>query len=423
MDSPRRSPRKRTASEALPTPSPSPNKPQTRKRQTRSTGSDDTKVKQEGTSPSTSERKPKKAKVEATDDSKSELSTSPSKSKSKSATALVDRKLAALRTSLQRGPFPDWPLPTAEDAERVAWLLGEYHGFSRPAGGSGADGLPKFVKREDKVKREQEKGERYGGCGDVPNVLDATVRTVLSCNTSNRNSTAAHKSLVSRFGKHNWQAVLDAPYEDVVDALRLGGLANTKARTIQNLLRETKERYGVLSLDHLHDAPDSQVMEELVSFKGVGPKVASCVLMFCVGSVDSMAVDTHVYRLSRALGWVPDKANRDQTFYHLHERVPREYKYPLHVLLIRHGRTCNNCSASGFATIKEEAKDEGTELKVKEEELEAEDEDEEVRKAADEEKQKKANRPCPLREAGLFGRKVTAQMKQEHAKKETVKAE
>ncbi|CAD6888538.1 unnamed protein product [Tilletia controversa] len=419
MEATRRSSRKRTAEDILPTPSPSPTKPQTRKRQSRSAGTDDTKVKQESTS--TSERKPKKAKVESTNSPKSEPSVSPSKPKSTA--ALADRKLAALRTSLQQGPFPDWPLPTSEDAERVAWILGDFHGFSRPAGGSGADGLPKFVKREDKIKREQEKGERYGGCGDVPNVLDATVRTILSCNTSSRNSTAAHRSLVERYGKHNWQAVLDAPYEEVVETLRHGGLANTKARTIQNLLRDTKERYGALSLDHLHDAPDAEVMEQLVAFKGVGPKVASCVLMFCCGSVDSMAVDTHVFRLCKALGWVPEKANRDQTFYHLHERVPKEYKYPLHVLLIRHGRTCNNCSASGFATIKEEAKDEGTELKVKVEDLEAEDEDEEVRKAAEEEKKGKANRPCPLREAGLFGRKVTAQMKKEHAEKDSVKTE
>ncbi|KAK0563158.1 hypothetical protein OC844_002341 [Tilletia horrida] len=418
MDSPRRSARKNTSaaaaassSAALPTPSPSPTKPQKattatpRKRGLRSGRNKEV--------PDSPERSPKKVKKESSG------AASPSKA------SLSERKLASLRASLQQSPFPDWPLPTAADAERVAWLLGEFHGFTRPAGGSGADGLPKYVKKEDKIKREEERGMRYGGCGDVPNVLDAAIRTVLSCNTSNRNSTAAHRSLVERFGKHNWQAVMDAPYEDVVDALRCGGLANTKARTIQNMLRETKERYGVLSLDHLHDAPDAQVMEELVSFKGVGPKVASCVLMFCIGSADSMAVDTHVFRLSKALGWVPDKANRDQTFYHLHERVPKEYKYPLHVLLIRHGRTCNNCSASGFATIKEEAKEEGTELQVKVENLESEGEDEEARRAAEDEKKKKAQRPCPLREAGLLGRRITAQMKLEHAESKAgaIKAE
>jgi endonuclease III len=50
-------------------------------------------------------------------------------------------------------------------------------------------------------------------------------------------------------------------------------------------------------------------MKALESFKGVGPKTASCVLLFCL-SRDSFAVDTHVFRLSKQLGWVPGKATR-----------------------------------------------------------------------------------------------------------------
>lgn len=38
--------------------------------------------------------------------------------------------------------------------------------------------------------------------------------------------------------------------------------------------------------------------------------------------------------------------------YHLAERVPTELKYGLHVLLIRHGKSCANCSANGFAVDK-----------------------------------------------------------------------
>ena len=39
---------------------------------------------------------------------------------------------------------------------------------------------------------------------------------------------------------------------------------------------------------------------------------ASCCSAFCIGN-DEMAVDTHVWRLCKALGWVPEKATRDQT--------------------------------------------------------------------------------------------------------------
>jgi len=54
-------------------------------------------------------------------------------------------------------------------------------------------------------------------------------------------------------------------------------------------------------------------------------------------------VDTHVHRLSRFLGWVPDKATEVTAFFHLDIRIPDEYKYSLHNLLIRHGRMCRHC--------------------------------------------------------------------------------
>ncbi|KAI3481285.1 hypothetical protein L1887_56502 [Cichorium endivia] len=240
--------------------------------------------------------------------------------------------------------FPDHPLPTAAEAEQG--------------------------------------DDKYGGCGDVPSVLDATIRTVLSCNTSNRNSAAAHRSLTDHFGRRNWEAIHAAPESELVEAIRCGGLANNKARTIKGILSQTMEKHGKLSLDHLHTATDDEIMQELVSFNGVGPKVASCVLAFCIGR-QSMAVDTHVFRLCKSLGWVPEKANRDQTYYHLHERVPGHLKYPLHVLLIQHGKRCANCSAKGFATVKEEVEDEDEKAQI-------------------------VDRPCPLKAAGLLGRKGKA---------------
>ena len=299
---------------------------------------------------------------------KEEVDEKPSSPSKKQSTS--ERKLASYKTSILGSPFPDHSLPTAAEAERVAWILGEFHGYKREA--DGGKGLPRYT---------TPKGEdRWGGCGDVPSVLDAVVRTVLSCNTSNRNSAAAHQSMTQHFGKANWQAIHDAPESELVEAIRCGGLANNKARTIKGILSQTQERYGKLSLDHLHDATDDEIMQELVGFNGVGPKVASCVLAFCIGR-ESMAVDTHVFRLCKSLGWVPEKANRDQTYYHLHERVPGHLKYALHVLLIQHGKRCANCSAKGFATVKEEKASDGEEFE---------------------------SRPCPLKAAGLLGRKGKA---------------
>ena len=53
-------------------------------------------------------------------------------------------------------------------------------------------------------------------------------------------------------------------------------------------------------------------------------------------------VDTHVWKIALALGWVPKNADRDGTYEHLNRRVPPEIKYELHVLLVRHGKDYKN---------------------------------------------------------------------------------
>ncbi|MFW6317639.1 MAG: endonuclease III domain-containing protein, partial [Halorubrum sp.] len=59
----------------------------------------------------------------------------------------------------------------------------------------------------------------------------------------------------------------------------------------------------------------------------------------------TMAVDTHVERVSKRFGLVPESASNERAHAVLDERVPDELIYPLHVLLIRHGR--EHCSARG----------------------------------------------------------------------------
>ena len=60
-------------------------------------------------------------------------------------------------------------------------------------------------------------------------------------------------------------------------------------------------------------------------FKGVGPKTVACVMMFCLAR-DEFPVDTHVWRISKNMGWVPTKANRDDTYRHMNIRVPADLR-------------------------------------------------------------------------------------------------
>lgn len=246
------------------------------------------------------------------------------------------KKLKLLSSYATSSPFPDYPHPTQEEAREVHALLSEAH----PA-----------VGRRTGPKESNNSAQT---CGKVPNVIESLIGTVLSQNTNSRNSTGAKRSLDEVFGRNNFKAIATAPRDEVVEALRHGGLANRKAAIIQNLLNEVKNRHGDYSLQHLAapNVTDEEVMEELVSYDGVGPKTAACVLAFCLDR-DAFAVDTHVFRLSKLLGWVPSRSagvDRVRAQAHLELCIPPEIKYGLHCLMVHHGRACSGCGPQGRST-------------------------------------------------------------------------
>jgi len=83
--------------------------------------------------------------------------------------------------------------------------------------------------------------------------------------------------------------------------------------------------------------PDAAARDYLTSLPGIGPKTAAVVLSFALGR-DAMPVDTHVHRVTRRLGIVPDKASAERADRILHDLVPDGLRTPLHVAFIRLGR-------------------------------------------------------------------------------------
>jgi endonuclease-3 len=161
------------------------------------------------------------------------------------------------------------------------------------------------------------------------------VETILSQNTSNRNSQAGYRILRRTF--KTWNAVADAPVEAVERAIRISGLSNIKAPRIQSILRQIRDAHGRIELEFLRDKPPADAMAYLRAFKGVGPKTANCVLLFSFG-MPLFPVDTHIHRLAIRLGLIPPKATLEQAHDHLAEAIAPAERYPLHILLIEHGR-------------------------------------------------------------------------------------
>ena len=162
--------------------------------------------------------------------------------------------------------------------------------------------------------------------------------TVLSQSTNDRNRDVAYLRLRERF--ETWEAVRDAPVEEVEEAIRPGGISKVKSVRIQAILEAISER-GELSLDWLPDAGVDEARDVLCSLPGVGRKTAACVLLFAFGMHD-VPVDTHVSRVGWRLGLFREGAGFDELHDAMLRLTPPGAELELHVNLLRHGRrTCH----------------------------------------------------------------------------------
>jgi endonuclease-3 len=166
------------------------------------------------------------------------------------------------------------------------------------------------------------------------------VLTLLSQNTSDTNSGRAFIRLLHRFP--DWQAILDSNVKDIEAAIQPGGLAPTKAPRLQALLREvSSQTEGTFNLSFLRDMPLEDARGWLRRLPGVGPKTAACVLLFALGR-PALPVDTHVHRVAKRLGLVPEKSSAEQAHELLEPMLTPDQVFPFHIQLIKHGRrTCH----------------------------------------------------------------------------------
>jgi endonuclease-3 len=165
--------------------------------------------------------------------------------------------------------------------------------------------------------------------------VDELVATIISQNTADVNTERAFASLQAAFP--NWTAVMDAPVEEVAEAIRTAGLANQKAPRIQEALRTIERERGELSLDFLRDMPVAEAEAWLTQIKGVGRKTAAIVLLFAMGRA-AFPVDTHVHRVTGRLGLIPAGLSADKAHDRLAALGKPDTYYPMHINLILHGR-------------------------------------------------------------------------------------
>ena len=145
------------------------------------------------------------------------------------------------------------------------------------------------------------------------------------------------------------QAILDLGLEKLESYIKTIGLYRSKAKHLMETCRILVER---------HDSKVPQTREELQALPGVGRKTANVVLNVAFGQ-PTMAVDTHIFRVSNRTGLAPGKDPLAVEL-QLMKRVPDEYAVDSHHWLILLGRyvcqarkpRCWECVVSQYCDFK-----------------------------------------------------------------------
>ncbi len=126
------------------------------------------------------------------------------------------------------------------------------------------------------------------------------------------------------------QAILALGEEGLKEYIKTIGLYNSKAANIIKLCQSLLDK---------HNGEVPKTRPELEALAGVGRKTANVILNTAFGQ-PTIAVDTHIFRVSNRTGIAPGKTPLEVEK-KLEKCVPKEHKQDAHHLLILHGRyTC-----------------------------------------------------------------------------------
>lgn len=140
--------------------------------------------------------------------------------------------------------------------------------------------------------------------------------------------------------------VKNASIEDVINIIRPCGFYKNKAHSIIESARIVCDEFN-------GKVPNT--MEDLTKLCGIGRKSANIILQECFGKIEGIAVDTHVTRISRKIGFSNGKT-QIQIENELLKRFDKKYWGKINHMLVLHGRAicianrpkCDECPISNL---------------------------------------------------------------------------
>lgn len=158
------------------------------------------------------------------------------------------------------------------------------------------------------------------------NTFELLICVMLSAQTTDAAVNRVAPELFSRWP--DAEALAGADVDEVGEVIRSIGFWRSKAA-------HAVETARILVAEHDGEVPGT--MEELTRLPGVGRKTANIVLNKAFGQIDGIAVDTHVYRISKRLGFssAPTPLACEQDLLAL---LPKELWEPVNEQWIHFGR-------------------------------------------------------------------------------------
>jgi len=160
------------------------------------------------------------------------------------------------------------------------------------------------------------------------------IATVLSQNTSDRNSHRAFINLRERFDVTP-QTLSKLKPENIRAAIAVAGMSEVRSRRIIDIAKEVLRRFDG-DLDRVFIFPLEDARGALMEMEGVGPKTADILLSF-VGGFNIMPVDTNIFRVVDRIGFAKGR-NYERTRGALERLIPPEKLRSMHFRFIKLGR-------------------------------------------------------------------------------------
>lgn len=162
---------------------------------------------------------------------------------------------------------------------------------------------------------------------DYSTPFDLLVAVILSAQCTDKRVNMVTPDLIGRYPTAEEMA--QAHPDEIYNYIKSVSYPNNKAKHLVGMAQKLCSDFG-------GEVPET--LEELVTLPGVGRKTAN-VILSVVWDKSAMAVDTHVFRVSRRIGLVPQRCNTPYSVeMELMKNLPDEIVPKAHHWLILHGR-------------------------------------------------------------------------------------